>query len=162
MDMAGAASVLCAIWAASVLEVPVHVHAIMPMVENMPSGNAIRPGDIVTGRSGKSVEIDNTDAEGRLILADALHYAEELKVDYMIDVATLTGACVIALGDEIAAMYSTDDQLRDMIARASADVGEKMWPMPLEKNYLSQMKSEIADLKNVGGREGGSITAALS
>lgn len=161
MDMAGAASVLGAVWAAAELELPVHVHAIMPMVENMPSDRAIRPGDVIRGRNGKTVEIDNTDAEGRLILADALNYAEDLKPDYMIDVATLTGACVIALGDEIAALYSTDSELNDRLEKASQDVGEKMWPMPMEKSYFSQMKSEIADFKNVGGREGGSITAAL-
>lgn len=161
MDMGGAASVLATMWAVALLKLPVHVHALMPMVENMPSDRAIRPGDIVRGRSGKTVEIDNTDAEGRLILADALSYAEELNADYMIDVATLTGACVIALGDEIAALYSTDSELQKMLQDSSDDVGEKLWPMPLEKNYLSQMKSDIADLKNVGGREGGSITAAL-
>ena len=161
MDMAGAASVLGAIWAAAMLEVDVHVHAFMPMVENMVSGRATRPSDVIRARNGKSVEIDNTDAEGRLILADALNYAEEFNPDYMIDVATLTGACVIALGDEIAALYSTDSKLEKAIHNASKEVGEKMWTMPLEKNYFSQMNSTVADFKNVGGREGGSITAAL-
>ncbi len=160
-DMAGAASVLAAVWAAAMLKLPVHVHAVMAMVENMPSDRAIRPGDVVRGRNGKTVEIDNTDAEGRLILADALNYAEGLNPDFMIDVATLTGSCVIALGDEIAGLFTRDSKLQSMIETSSENVGEKMWAMPMEKGYFSQMKSEIADMKNVGGREGGSITAAL-
>lgn len=161
MDMAGAASVLATVWAAAMLELPVHVHGFMAMVENMVSDKSIRPSDVIRGRNGKSVEIDNTDAEGRLILADALNYAEDFNPDYMIDVATLTGACVIALGDEIAALFSTDDKLQSMIQKASEQVGDKMWPMPMEKSYFSQYKSDIADFKNVGGREAGSITAAL-
>jgi leucyl aminopeptidase len=161
MDMAGAASVLATVWAAAMLELPVHVHGFMGMVENMVSDKSIRPSDVVRGRSGKSVEIDNTDAEGRLVLADILNYAEEFNPDYMIDVATLTGACVIALGDEIAALFSSDDKLQSMIQKSSEEVGDKMWPMPMEKSYFSQYKSEIADFKNVGGREAGSITAAL-
>lgn len=161
MDMAGAASVLATMWAVAALKLPVHVHGFMPMVENMLSDRSVRPSDVIRGRNGKSVEIDNTDAEGRLILADALNYAEDFKPDYIIDVATLTGACVVALGDEIAAIYSTDDKLRTSLEKASEHVGEKMWHMPLEKNYFSQYKSEVADFKNVGGREAGSITAAL-
>jgi len=161
MDMAGAASVLATIWAAAMLDLPVHIHGFMAMVENMVSGNSVRPSDVIRGRNGKTVEIDNTDAEGRLILADALNYAEEFNPDYMIDVATLTGACVIALGDEIAALYATDDKLKNSLEKASKISGEKMWHMPLEKNYFSQYKSEVADFKNVGGREAGSITAAL-
>ncbi|MCC7460689.1 MAG: leucyl aminopeptidase, partial [Proteobacteria bacterium] len=161
MDMAGAASVLATMWAVSELELDVHVHGFMPMVENMVNGHSVRPGDVVRGRNGKTVEIDNTDAEGRLILADTLNYAEEFEPDYMIDVATLTGACVVALGDEIAGMYSTDDKLKKMLEDASEQTGEKMWNMPLEKGYFAQMKSDIADMRNAGGREAGSITAAL-
>jgi leucyl aminopeptidase len=131
MDMAGAASVLATMWCIATLKLDVHVHAFMPMVENMVNGHSVRPGDVIRARNGKTVEIDNTDAEGRLILADALNYAEEFNPDYMIDVATLTGACVIALGDEIAGMYSTDDKLKEMLEVASKNVGEKMWNMPL-------------------------------
>ncbi len=161
MDMAGAASVLATMYAVAMLKLPVHVHGFMPMVENMVSDRSVRPTDVVRGRNGKTVEIDNTDAEGRLILADSLNYAEDFNPDYMIDVATLTGACVVALGDEIAGMYSTDDKLKKMLEEASKSTGEKMWNMPLEKNYFTQMKSDIADMRNAGGREAGSITASL-
>ncbi|MCB0271434.1 MAG: leucyl aminopeptidase [Bdellovibrionales bacterium] len=160
-DMAGAAGVLAAMTAIADLALPVEVHGIMALAENAVNGNATRPDDVVRARNGKTVEIENTDAEGRLVLADALHYAENLGVDYIVDAATLTGACVIALGDEIFAIYSKDAKLASLIENAASDVGDKGWRMPLEESYKSQLKSDVADMKNVGGREGGSITAAL-
>ena len=160
-DMGGSAAVFAAIWAAAKQKLPVHVHVLMPLAENMPSDRATRPGDVVKGRSGKTVEIDNTDAEGRLILADALSYGDELGADYMIDVATLTGAVIIALGDELTALFSSDKKLQNLLQEASSKADEGIWPLPLEKNYMSQLKSEVADMKNTGGRAGGSITAAL-
>jgi len=160
-DMSGAASVLATMWAIAELKLPVHVHALLPLVENLPSHNSVKPGDVFVGRNGKSVEIENTDAEGRLVLADALTYVESLKVDCVIDVATLTGACVIALGDDIAGIMGTDQKLMDEVMKASEHTGEKFWQLPLEKSYKRMLKSDVADLKNVGGKYGGSITAGL-
>ncbi len=160
-DMAGAAAVLGAIWGIAKLKLPVHVHALVPIVENLPSAHSIRPGDVVKGYNGKSVEIENTDAEGRLILADALSYSKELKVDDVLNAATLTGACVVALGQEIAGIITNNPKLATRVRSAGDEVGEKLWVLPNEKNYLKSLKSEVADLKNVGGRWGGAITAGL-
>jgi leucyl aminopeptidase len=160
-DMGGAAAVLATIQAVADLQLPVEVHGLMGLVENAVNGNATRPDDVVRGRNGKTVEIENTDAEGRLVLADVLNYAEELKVDYLIDAATLTGACVVALGTDIFAVYANDDKLSSRLLQASQEVGDKAWRMPLEESYRKQLKSEVADMRNIGGREGGSITAAL-
>jgi len=160
-DMGGAASVLGTMMAIADLNLPIEVHGLMGLAENAVNGNATRPDDVVTGRSGKTVEIENTDAEGRLVLADVLSYAEDLKVDYIVDAATLTGACVVALGDEFFAVYSKDDDLASRLTEAATQVGDHGWRMPLYDGYKRQLKSDIADLKNVGQRYGGSITAAL-
>lgn len=141
----------------------VEVHFIMPAVENMLSDRAIHPGDILKASNGKTVEVLNTDAEGRLTLADAVVYAEGLgDVDYVVDLATLTGAIIVGLGNEVAGMYSSSDEMAEMLLDASKKVGEGMWRMPLVEEYVEQLKSKIADLRNIGaGRAGGSITAAL-
>lgn len=137
------------------------VHFISAVCENMVSAQAMRPGDVLVASNGKTIEVANTDAEGRLTLADALVYAEKLGVDVIIDLATLTGACMVALGDKVAGLYSPDNQLRDRIVAAAQRTQEGIWPMPLEAQYKDMIKSHIADLKNVGGKSGGSITAAL-
>ena len=137
------------------------VHFIVAACENMISDRAMRPGDVLTASNGKTIEVINTDAEGRLTLADALVYAEALGVDAIVDIATLTGACIIGLGDEVAGMWSPDKKLAKALEAASAASGDAVWRMPLQASYMSQIKSDIADLKNVGGRAGGSITAAL-
>lgn len=160
-DMSGAAAVLAATWAASVLKLPVHLHTLVPLVENLPSDRSVKPGDVFIAANGKSVEIENTDAEGRLVLADAICYAKKLGVDYMVDVATLTGACMVALGEDIAGAIGNDPRLIDRIDRASKRAGEKFWQLPLEKSYLRLLKSDVADLKNVGGKFAGAITGAL-
>lgn len=161
-DMAGAASVLGLFATLTALQPRVEVHGIIAAVENMPSGKAIRPGDIVKASNGKTIEILNTDAEGRLTLADALHYAVGLDVDAVIDLATLTGACVVALGEEITGLMSNDDELAEKLLESAQDAGEKMWEMPLEKRYRSLIDSEIADLRNIPtSRYGGSLTAGL-
>ncbi len=160
-DMAGAAAVLATMWAVSKLKLPIHVHAFMPVVENMPSHRAVRPGDVFVGYNGKGVEIENTDAEGRLILADALAYAAKLGADATIDLATLTGACVVALGEEIAGMIGNHEKLLDAVQKAGNEAGERFWPLPFHKPYLSGLKSDVADLKNVAGRYGGAISAGL-
>jgi leucyl aminopeptidase len=127
----------------------------------MISGRAMHPGDILTASNGKTIEVNNTDAEGRLTLADALVFAEKLGVDAIVDLATLTGACVIALGDDIAGLWSNDDAVANQLVQAAERVGEKIWRMPMEEKYFDGLKSPIADMKNTGPRPGGSITAAL-
>lgn len=161
MDMAGSAATLGAAKAVGLLKPEVEVHFIVAATENMISGHAIHPGDVVTASNGKTIEINNTDAEGRLTLADALVFAEKLGVDAIVDLATLTGACIIALGNDIAGVWSPQDTLAQEILSASEQAGEKMWRMPLEDKYFEGMKSTIADMKNTGPRPGGSITAAL-
>jgi leucyl aminopeptidase len=161
MDMGGAAATLGAAKAIGTLKPNVEVHFIVAATENMISGRAIHPGDILTASNGKTIEINNTDAEGRLTLADALVFAEKLGVDAMVDLATLTGACVVALGNEIAGVWSPQDDLATALLGASEQAGEKMWRMPLEDKYFEGLKSMIADMKNTGPRPGGSITAAL-
>jgi leucyl aminopeptidase len=161
MDMGGAAATLGAAKAIGTLKPNVEVHFIVAATENMISGHAIHPGDILTASNGKTIEINNTDAEGRLTLADALVFAEKLGVDAIVDLATLTGACIVALGNDIAGVWSPQDDLATALLSASEQAGEKMWRMPLEDKYFEGLKSPIADMKNTGPRPGGSITAAL-
>ncbi|MEK9155049.1 MAG: leucyl aminopeptidase [Patescibacteria group bacterium] len=161
-DMAGAAAVLGFFSALAQLRPRVEVHGIVAATENMPSGKAIRPGDVVKASNGKTIEILNTDAEGRLTLADALTYAKKLEPTAMVDLATLTGACVVALGEEITGLMSNNDDLAGAILSAAGRAGEKMWRMPLEKRYRSLVESDIADLRNIATtRYGGSLTAGL-
>jgi leucyl aminopeptidase len=161
MDMGGGAATLGAAQAIAQLKPDVEVHFICAATENMISGRAMHPGDILTASNGKTIEVNNTDAEGRLTLADALVFAEKLGVDAIVDLATLTGACIIALGDHISGLWSTDDTLASEIKTAAEAAGEKFWQMPLEDKYFEGLKSPIADMKNTGPRAGGSITAAL-
>ena len=158
-DMAGGAAVLGALQAAAALKLPVHVVGLIPATENMPSGHALKPGDIVKSMSGKTIEIITTDAEGRLILADALAYAQRYKPAAIIDLATLTGACVIALGHTTSGLMGTDARLLKKIRAAADTTGEKVWQLPLYEEYGEQIKSDIADLKNAGGKPAGTITA---
>lgn len=160
-DMAGAAAVIGTMKALSAIRPAVRVDVIFGAVENMPSGTSYKLGDILKMYNGKRVEIHNTDAEGRLVLADCLTYASELKPDAVIDLATLTGAAVIALGDWYSALYSRSDELAGQVSGAAAGAGEGVWRMPLPDLYKDKLKAEWGDLKNVGGRAGGSITAAL-
>jgi leucyl aminopeptidase len=131
------------------------------MTENMPGGRAVKPGDILTSAEGKTVEIFNTDAEGRLILGDGLWYARELGATHLVDVATLTGACVVALGKTTSGLFGTPDRWVEEVRQASARAGDRSWPMPVYDDYKEQLRSEIADFTNTGGRAGGAITAAL-
>ena len=161
IDMGGAAAMLGAAKAIAQLQPDVEVHFISAVTENMISGHAMRPGDILTASNGKTIEVNNTDAEGRLTLADALVFTEKLGVDAIVDLATLTGACVVALGDDIAGLFSPDDALSAQLEKAAETSGEKIWRMPMEEKYFEGLKSGIADMKNTGPRGGGSITAAL-
>lgn len=161
VDMGGAAAVLGAAKAIAQLKPDVEVHFISAATENMVSGHAMHPGDILTASNGKTIEVNNTDAEGRLTLADALVYADKLGVDSIVDLATLTGACVVALGDDIAALFSQDEALAQSLSQAANLSGEKLWQMPMEEKYFEGLKSVVADMKNTGPRAGGSITAAL-
>jgi leucyl aminopeptidase len=160
-DMSGAGNMLGLMAAVAALKPSVEVHAIMSCAENMPDGNAYRPGDVWPSLDGKTVEIVNTDAEGRLVLADALAYARELKPDLMVDNATLTGACVVALGNTCSGFYASNDATAHEYAAAAKDAGEQTWHMPLLEDLREQIKSEVADVKQTGDRWGGSITAAL-
>ena len=160
LDKTGGITVLAAAKAAAELKLPVNLMAIVPSAENMPSGTSYRPGDIVTTYSGKTVEIQNTDAEGRMILCDALHYAVKQNCDVIIDVATLTGACVVALGTFMAGLMGNNEQLNKDLEEAAKTSGEKVWQLPCGDDYAEEMKSKIADLKNSGGRWGGACTAA--
>jgi len=161
IDMGGAAATFGAAKAIAQLKPDVEVHFISAITENMISGKAMRPGDILTASNGKTIEVNNTDAEGRLTLADALVYADQLGVDAIVDLATLTGACVVALGNDIAGLWSDSDELAAALLTASQAAGEKLWRMPLEDAYFDCMKSSHADMKNTGSRAGGAITAAL-
>jgi leucyl aminopeptidase len=161
MDMGGGAATLGAALAVGQLRPSAEVHFICAATENMISGHAMHPGDILTASNGKTIEVNNTDAEGRLTLADALVFAEKLDVEAIVDLATLTGACIIALGDDIAGLWSTDSALAAQVKQAAELAGEKFWEMPLEEKYFEGLKSPIADMKNTGPRAGGSITAAL-
>src|SRR5215510_12478397 len=159
-DMTGAATVMGVMRAVAQIKPSMPVLGVVPCSENLPSGKATKPGDVVRAMTGKTIEIINTDAEGRLILADALAYAKKLGATRIIDMATLTGAVSIALGDVNAAVLGTDQELIDEIISAGQEVGEKFWQLPLDKEYSKQIKSDIADIKNVGGRKAGTITAA--
>jgi leucyl aminopeptidase len=159
-DMSGAASVLGAIHALAAMKAPVNVVGVIPACENMPGGAAAKPGDVVTTLSGQTVEILNTDAEGRLILCDALTYAARFEPEAVIDIATLTGACVIALGHVATGLFANDDKLAAGIREAADDAWDRVWQMPLWEDYQEQLRSNFADMANIGGRPGGSITAA--
>jgi leucyl aminopeptidase len=160
MDKTGGIVVLAALRAAAELALPMNLLGLVPAAENLPSGSSYRPGDIVTTYSGKTVEVLNTDAEGRMILCDALAYAVEQKCDIVLDIATLTGACMVALGQFKAGLMSNDDELSRSLQRAADDSGEDVWPLPSGDEYAEEMKSKIADLKNAGSRWGGACTAA--
>ncbi|ADM12499.2 leucyl aminopeptidase [Encephalitozoon intestinalis ATCC 50506] len=161
-DMLGAASVLSVFGLAADMEIKINIDLVIPLVENLPSGTATKPGDVYIGMNGKSVEIDNTDAEGRLILADALVYAQEGHPTYIFDVATLTGAMAVALGDAFIGYFTSDDKLSEIIYQSGIDASDPTWRMPLSQLYLPTMKSDVADLKNTGeGRYGGSASAAI-
>ncbi|MGK7950170.1 MAG: leucyl aminopeptidase [Xenococcaceae cyanobacterium] len=161
MDMGGGAATLGAAKAIAQLKPDVEVHFVCAATENMISGHAMHPGDILKASNGKTIEVNNTDAEGRLTLADALVFAEKLEVDAIVDLATLTGACVVALGNDMAGLWSTEESLSSQLKTAAELAGEKFWEMPMEDKYFEGLKSKIADMKNTGPRAGGSITAAL-
>ncbi|CUS05132.2 putative cytosol aminopeptidase [Candidatus Promineifilum breve] len=158
-DMGGSAAVFGAMQIVAELGLPLHVVGLVSSAENMPSGTSYRPGDVVTTLSGKTIEVLNTDAEGRIILADALHYAQRYNPAAIVELSTLTGAIIIALGSHATGMVATDDLLAERVSRAGEISGERVWQLPLWQEYHDMIKSEIADLKNIGGREGGSITA---
>jgi leucyl aminopeptidase len=160
-DMMGAATALACVRAAKSLALPVRVVALTPLTENLPSGSATRPGDILRMRNGKTVEVDNTDAEGRLVLADALSYAEKFRPDVLLDFATLTGAVLVALGHECAALFTADERLAAELEAAGETAGERLWRLPLWDDYRENLRSEWADMKNTGGRSGGTINAAV-
>ena len=161
VDMGGSAAVLGAFSVIDQIAPKAEVHGIFAPCENMPSGSAMRPGDVVKAMNKKTVEVLNTDAEGRLALADSLTYALKQKPDYIIDLATLTGACVVALGEEITGLMGNNDLLVEKVKEAAEGAGEKVWPLPLEKNYKKLLKSNVADMNNIGGSYGGAMTAGL-
>jgi leucyl aminopeptidase len=159
-DMSGGAAMIGAMRALAQLKPAIPVTAYIPTVENMPSGTAQRPGDIVKALSGKTIEVLNTDAEGRLILNDAITYARQNGATHIVDAATLTGACVVALGFVYSGVFSNNDAFQGKFLDAAKRAGEKMWPLPLDDEYREQLKSPFADIGNIGGRWGGAITAA--
>jgi leucyl aminopeptidase len=160
-DMAGGAAVACAMRAIALLKAPIRVLGVVPTTENMPGGRALKPGDVLKGASGKTVEVINTDAEGRLILGDGLWYARQLGATHLVDVATLTGAVVVALGKVTSGIFGRPTEWVDRVRRVADAAGDRAWPMPLFDEYREQIKSEIADMINSGGRPAGSITAAM-
>ncbi len=159
-DMAGGAAVIAALMAVSDLGLPVNAVGLVPATENLPGGRAFKPGDILKSLSGKTIEVLNTDAEGRIILADALAYAGRYKPAAIVDIATLTGACIVALGNYVTGMMGTDERLKERIKAAAEITGERVWELPLWEDYHDMIKSDVADLKNASGRDGGAITAA--
>jgi len=159
-DMAGAAAVMAAVGAVARLKLTINVTAVVPATENLPGGNALKPGDILKALNGKTIEVVNTDAEGRLILADALSYSVKQGFSPLVDVATLTGACHIALGDVCSGILGTSQELVDRLIKVGAEAGERLWQLPMYEEYKEQIKSDIADVKNSGGRYGGAITGA--
>jgi leucyl aminopeptidase len=159
-DMAGGAAVIAALSAIAQLKPGINVIGLIPCTENLPGGGALKPGDILTNMSGKTIEVISTDAEGRLILSDALSYARKLGVKSIVDVATLTGACRVALGDICSGAFSNNRELADKVIAAGKEAGELIWEMPMFDRYKEQNKSDIADIKNIGGRWAGAITAA--
>lgn len=160
-DMSGAAAVIATMRAISELKPDVEVHAIVAACENMPSGTAYKPGDVIISKIGKSIEIDNTDAEGRVTLADALAYAEELGVDEIIDIATLTGACMVAFGSVVSGILGNDDKKVKEFIAVGDEIGERYWQLPMYEEYGDGLKSKIADMKNTGGRNGGASAAGI-
>jgi leucyl aminopeptidase len=160
-DMAGAAAVMTALVAIAQLKPRINVTTIIPTTENLPSGSALKPGDVLKAMNGKTIEVISTDAEGRLILADALSYARKLELSPLIDLATLTGACRVALGMLYSGLFGNDKDLINEVLGAAQRTGEKMWHMPMPNEYKEQIRSDIADIKNTGNRYGGAITAAL-
>jgi len=159
-DMSGGAAVIAAMSAIAQLKPRINVMGLVPATENLPGGDALKPGDVLTAMGGKTIEIISTDAEGRLALADALGYAKKEGAKLMVDVATLTGAMVIALGDICTGAFGNNQELMDKVITAGAEAGERIWQMPMYDEYKEQNKSEVADIKNVGGRLAGPITAA--
>jgi leucyl aminopeptidase len=159
-DMSGAAAVFAAMRVIAELKLPVKVVAFAPLTENMPGGGALRPGDVLQIRNGKTIEVLDTDAEGRLVLADALVLAAEESPDLIVDLATLTGSCIVALGERIAGLMGTDEAVRRVTTAADA-AGERVWRLPLPDDYRKNIDSDVADMKNTGGRYGGAINAAL-
>jgi leucyl aminopeptidase len=160
-DMLGAGSVLGTFVAAVKMKLALNLVVIAPAVENAIDGNSYRPSDVITSMSGKTIEVGNTDAEGRLILCDALTYATRMKPAAIIDIATLTGACVIALGHHHTGMYATDDGFADELLAAGDAAGDSCWRMPLDEEYAEGLKSNFADVANIAGRDAGSVTAAM-
>jgi leucyl aminopeptidase len=161
LDMAGGAAVIGAMSRLPYLRPDVEVTGYVPATDNLPGGNAQKPGDVIRYLNGKTIEVLNTDAEGRLILADALALAAKQRPDYIVNLATLTGACMVALGNGVAGIFSNDQPLADNLMRCARDAGEKLWQLPLVKEYREGLKSSVADMKNVAGPHGGAITAAL-
>ena len=161
LDMSGGAAVIGAMSRLPQLGLNIEVTGYVPATDNLPGGNAQKPGDIIRYQNGKTIEVLNTDAEGRLILADALALAAQQKPDYMINLATLTGACMTALGTQVGGIFSNHQPLADQLLRSAGESGEKLWQLPLVKEYREQIKSSVADMKNIGGSHGGAITAAL-
>ena len=159
-DMAGGAAVLGVMHAVAALQLPIHLLGILPATENLPGGTATKPGDVIRSLSGKTIEIINTDAEGRLVVADAIAYAKRLKPRAIIDIATLTGACLIAFGNEAIAMMGNDRKLLEVLKKSGENTYERVWEMPLFEEYKEYLKSDIADIKNIGGKNGGLVTAA--
>jgi len=159
--MSGGAAVAAAMRAIGLLGAPVRVIGIVPATENMPGGRAMKPGDVLKSAEGKTVEVLNTDAEGRLILGDGLWYARKLGATHLVDVATLTGAIVVALGKLVSGVFGTPDSWVQQVRKVAERAGDRVWPLPLVDEYRDQLKSEIADFTNTGGRPAGSITAAL-
>ena len=159
-DMSGAAAVIACLTLAAALDLPLHVVGLVAAVENMPGGKAVKPGDIATSASGQTVEILNTDAEGRLILCDALHYARRFKPAAVVDIATLTGACVVALGHHHSGAMGNDEALVMELVEAGVRADDRAWPLPVTEEYAEQLKSNFADFANIGGRDGGALTAA--
>jgi leucyl aminopeptidase len=160
-DMAGGAAVVCAMRAIAKLNAPIQVIGVVPATENMPGGRAIKPGDILRSAEGKTVEVINTDAEGRLVLGDGLWYARQLGATHLVDVATLTGAIIVALGKQTSGLFGTPDWWVEQVRKVGERAGDRLWQLPLFDDYREQLKSEIADMMNTGGRPGSSITAAM-
>ncbi|HEX7771191.1 MAG TPA: hypothetical protein VF435_02145, partial [Pyrinomonadaceae bacterium] len=161
LDMAGGAAVIATMSCLPKLGVNVEVTGYVPTTDNLPGHNAQKPGDVIRYLNGKTIEVLNTDAEGRLILADALALAAQERPDYMINLATLTGACMVALGPQVAGLFSNTPVLAEGLLRSAGETGEKLWQLPLVKEYKESIKSSVADMKNVGGTHGGAIVAAL-
>jgi leucyl aminopeptidase len=161
LDMAGGAAVIATMSCLPKLGLDIEVSGYIPTTDNLPGHNAQKPGDVIRYLNGKTIEVLNTDAEGRLILADALALAAQQKPDYMLNLATLTGACMTALGTQVGGLFSNHQQLAEKLLHCGADAGEKLWQLPLIKEYKELIKSSVADMKNIGGAHGGAITAAL-